>query len=948
LTIAFNKHHKLIFMFNKSILPDIKLIFIAIFQNVKQMLFTSNFYEENMLCLLESKPLDNHSEVLSSMFTTTVGECIAKCNEANNPCNSVYYVHNAADERNVCYHLIYKIQAGSDLTKNNEKFLYYIQKCDLASNGTVSTNATSNSVNKVHLPLFKLNCYLEQQSLSLAMNSTFIGQEFSMNNDLCAYYCHIRNSCNAIFFMAEENICKLYHSEIDDRISVSTQEEYYEFYLMLGCIDDAVSATTILLTDSYGNRHTLSFRAPDEDFIPFYNDYDANELENNEEIAMQMSPSEAKEFKLHSRIHSVLSLNMCMHHCLSTGSNWVFRAVVYHKEKKICELYTKNVNGSSILSDEEQKMIKLYNCFKDREYERINNPEPLNIFFEELGKVCVVEFYKGRELSMWSLIGKISNTKNLKKCLLECLFKRFTEDCLAVGFGMNSECSLFRKDSFSNDIKLQQDSIFAELLILFWTTSEQTRFVTHFSEENLSCLLEHRHLKQSETSVLEKLPLSTLTDCIVACYLRNRSGFCNEIYFSKSKLICYFIEQQEDPFEDTDEEHRKKNLLNDEKIQKKSHNFDTLKSYVILHDVSQICYLEQRSLKETENAIAFRNITSSSLFACIYFCQQWGSFAHCNAVSYSLETGACILYHDYVPVLQRSSVESSSTKFYSVILCLDISIEVISIEIIKGTNFNFECSTEIIPEQRGIVSEDFESQPFSSRGSEWMEYIASFGSRSAFLTANLYEFYEICKIKEVDPKSVKNLILHKSYPRVNSLNTCLHKCRRAISEWPYRAVHYSPEKKYCHIYVKSNGTSVNVTLEADEQFVELQTCFTDRRYDRANNPDALVFYIKSQGEVCLVEFYRKVFLNHWKTINYIMNATNIIECLSWCRHYDNRDECSAINFAVDGKCRLLKKLYRRVSYRTLRKSVFDYVQFYHMVALSSQRSHSINMFPIKK
>ncbi|KRY56421.1 hypothetical protein T03_4849 [Trichinella britovi] len=695
-----------------------KLIFIAIFQNVKQMLFTSNFYEENMLCLLESKPLDNHSEVLSSMFTTTVGECIAKCNEANNPCNSVYYVHNAADERNVCYHLIYKIQAGSDLTKNNEKFLYYIQKCDLASNGTVSTNATSNSVNRVHLPLFKLNCYLEQQSLSLAMNSTFIGQEFSMNNDLCAYYCHIRNSCNAIFFMAEENICKLYHSEIDDRISVSTQEEYYEFYLMLGCIDDAVSATTILLTDSYGNRHTLSFRAPDE----------------------------------------VLSLNMCMHHCLSTGSNWVFRAVVYHKEKKICELYTKNVNGSSILSDEEQKMIKLYNCFKDREYERINNPEPLNIFFEELGK-----------------------------------------------------------------------------------TSEQTRFVTYFSEENLSCLLEHRHLKQNETSVLEKLPLSTLTDCIVACYLRNRSGFCNEIYFSKSKLICYFIEQQEDPFEDTDEEHRylyyfihkcafgKKNLLNDEKIQKKSHNFDILKSYVILHDVSQICYLEQRSLKETKNAIAFRNITSSSLFACIYFCQQWGSSANCNAVSYSLETGACILYHNYVPVLQRSSVESSSTKFYSVILCLDISIEVISIEIIKGTNFNFECSTEITPEQRGIISEDFESQPFSSRGSEWMEYIASFGSRRAFLTANLYEFYEICKIKEVDPKSVKNLILHKSYPRVNSLNTCLHKCRRAISEWPYRAVHYSPEKKYCHIYVKSNGTSVNVILEADEQFVELQTCFTGKQ-----------------------------------------------------------------------------------------------------------------------
>ncbi|KRZ17603.1 hypothetical protein T11_15654 [Trichinella zimbabwensis] len=394
-----------------------KLIFISIFQNVKQMLFTSKFYEKNMFCLLESKPLDSHSEVLSSMFTTT-----------------------------------------------------------MESNGIVPTNATSNSVDKVHLPLFKLNCYLEQQSLALAMNSTFICQEFSMNNDLCAYFCHIRNSCNAIVFMAEENICILYHFEIDNRISVSTQEEYNEFYLMLGCIDDAVSVTTIQLIDSHGNIHTLSFYAPDEDSIPFYNYYDANEAENNEEIihifhfyiqckALQMNFSEAKEFKLHSRIHSVLSLNVCMHHCLSTGSNWVFRAVVYYKEKKICELYTKNINGTSILSTEEQKMIKLYNCFKDRESERINNPEPLNIYFEELSKVCVVEFYKNRELSMWSLIGKISNTTNLKQCMLECLFKRSTEDCLAVAFGTNDECSLFRKEPFSNYINLQQDSIFAELLM---------------------------------------------------------------------------------------------------------------------------------------------------------------------------------------------------------------------------------------------------------------------------------------------------------------------------------------------------------------------------------------------------------------------------------------------------------------------------------------------------
>ncbi|KRX88627.1 hypothetical protein T4E_7408, partial [Trichinella pseudospiralis] len=210
--------------------------------------------------------------------------------------------------------------------------------------------------------------------------------------------------------------------------------------------------------------------------IPFYNYYDANEADNNEEImhifhfyiqckALRMNFSEAKEFKLHSRIPSVLSLNVCMHHCLSTGSNWVFRAVVYYEEKKICELYTKNINGSSMLSAEAQKMIKLYNCFKDRESERINNPEPLNVFFEELSKVCVVEFYKNRELSMWSLIGKISNTTNLKKCLLECLFKRSTENCLAVAFETNTECSLFRKESFSNNIKLQQDSIFAELLM---------------------------------------------------------------------------------------------------------------------------------------------------------------------------------------------------------------------------------------------------------------------------------------------------------------------------------------------------------------------------------------------------------------------------------------------------------------------------------------------------
>ncbi|KRX88624.1 hypothetical protein T4E_7408 [Trichinella pseudospiralis] len=866
-----------------------KLIFISIFQNVKQMLFTSKFYEKNMFCLLESKPLDNHSEVLSSMFTTTMGECIAKCNEANNSCNSVYYIHNAADERNVCHHLIYEIQAQSGLTENNEKFLYYIHKCDLASNGIVPTNATSNSVYKVHLPLFKLNCYLEQQLLAFAMNSTFICQEFAMNNDLCAYFCHVRNSCNAIVFMAEENICILFHSEIDGRIStVSKQEEYNEFFLMLGCIDDAVSVTTIQLIDSHGSMHTLSLCAPDEDLIPFYNYYDANEADNNEEImhifhfyiqckALRMNFSEAKEFKLHSRIPSVLSLNVCMHHCLSTGSNWVFRAVVYYEEKKICELYTKNINGSSMLSAEAQKMIKLYNCFKDRESERINNPEPLNVFFEELSKVCVVEFYKNRELSMWSLIGKISNTTNLKKCLLECLFKRSTENCLAM---------------------------YVILIIsICFTTSEQTSFVAHFSDENLSCLLELRYLTQNETSALKKLPLSTLTDCIVACYMQNQSGFCNTVYFSKSRLMCYFIKQHENTFKSTDEEFRylyyfihkctfgKKNLLNDETIKKKNCNFDTLKSHVILHDVSLICYLEQRSLEETKNAIAFRNLTSSSLLSCIFFCQQWYAFVHCNAVSFSLETGNCILYHDYVPTLQRSSIEGSSTKFYSgQILTLNVQLKLVLSnaafywKILKDNLFTVVCLN----------------------GWNMLQAL----------------FLEICKIKEVDPRGIKNLTLYESHLRVDSLNTCLHKCRHAISEWPYRAVHYSSEKKFCYIYVKSSGTSVNVTLEANEQFVELQRCFSDRRSDRANNPDPLAFYIKGQGEVCLVEFYEKNFLNHWKTITYKLNATNINECLLWCRQYDKKDKCSAINFAIDGKCHLLAKSYKLQSYRTLPKSVF--------------------------
>ncbi|KRY65846.1 hypothetical protein T4A_6741 [Trichinella pseudospiralis] len=407
-----------------------------------------------------------------------------------------------------------------------------------------------------------------------------------------------------------------------------------------------------------------------------------------------------------------------------------------------------------------------------------------------------------------------------------------------------------------------RDQMYVILIIsICFTTSEQTSFVAHFSDENLSCLLELRYLTQNETSALKKLPLSTLTDCIVACYMQNQSGFCNTVYFSKSRLMCYFIKQHENTFKSTDEEFRylyyfihkctfgKKNLLNDETIKKKNCNFDTLKSHVILHDVSLICYLEQRSLEETKNAIAFRNLTSSSLLSCIFFCQQWYAFVHCNAVSFSLETGNCILYHNYVPTLQRSSIEGSSTKFYSVILCMDISIKVIAIELIKGTNLNFECSTEISPEQRDILLEDFERQSFYSSMPEWVEYAASFGSRNAFLTANLYEFLEICKIKEVDPRGIKNLTLYESHLRVDSLNTCLHKCRHAISEWPYRAVHYSSEKKFCYIYVKSSGTSVNVTLEANEQFVELQRCFSDRRSDRANNPDPLAFYIKGQGEL---------------------------------------------------------------------------------------------------
>ncbi|KRZ80417.1 hypothetical protein T10_4984 [Trichinella papuae] len=155
------------------------------------------------------------------------------------------------------------------------------------------------------------------------------------------------------------------------------------------------------------------------------------------------------------------SLNSCLQACRSTIPRSGCRAVLFSRQNSECYLLSVGNVFDNIIVNPEEELVYLVSCKKDRENERINNPEPLRYYIEEMRQVCLIELYTLTVLSSWIPIKNITDVNSFKKCLQFCATEK---QCSAFNFSNMKVCALFESGSLNNIYNKPNNSVFAEIL----------------------------------------------------------------------------------------------------------------------------------------------------------------------------------------------------------------------------------------------------------------------------------------------------------------------------------------------------------------------------------------------------------------------------------------------------------------------------------------------------
>ncbi|KAL1231641.1 Formate--tetrahydrofolate ligase [Trichinella spiralis] len=90
---------------------------------------------------------------------------------------------------------------------------------------------------------------------------------------------------------------------------------------------------------------------------------------------------------------------------------------IYSPPRRRC-CRTNNIrgrSGNSILVQDDEFVLALKECFKDRPDERKRNAEPLFYYFKETQEICAAEIYKEKNLTSWEVITINKDVSNFQR-----------------------------------------------------------------------------------------------------------------------------------------------------------------------------------------------------------------------------------------------------------------------------------------------------------------------------------------------------------------------------------------------------------------------------------------------------------------------------------------------------------------------------------------------------
>ncbi|KRZ76865.1 hypothetical protein T10_7903 [Trichinella papuae] len=380
---------------------------------------------------------------ISHMTTPNLRKCLSRCVvKGAAACNSVIF---SLQERSCTLVAHQSIFSTLSVTVQSSAYFFEIDHCKtkvleyplLTSH--LQINATS--------PLQSFYEYCVQHlPITESENATIIDLLSCTTIHCCFQYCLMQRGdfgCNAVFFNDEEKTCLL--MKLDVNSSETTDLVLYNFF-------KGTTRKETLIISNY--EDTLRFETS---FVSLH------EFRERCQI-LTFTSAYAEHLKVHSLLLQMNSLNGCLTACRNKANDTPScSGVLFSKQEEVCYKLVEGTSHDQIVTEDDQTIVLLQRCVKDREEERRANSMFYHYHLYELEEMCVFESYKSNHISGFAVYDNILKANSGYQCILKCASEQISKGCAAV-HKSRERCLFFRRNSTARIFRKLGSSYFTELL----------------------------------------------------------------------------------------------------------------------------------------------------------------------------------------------------------------------------------------------------------------------------------------------------------------------------------------------------------------------------------------------------------------------------------------------------------------------------------------------------
>ncbi|KRZ45210.1 hypothetical protein T4C_5398 [Trichinella pseudospiralis] len=913
----------------------------------------------DVTCVLTAKIVDYDKDSYIRRVYCSMESCVAACLSHSTSCNLIKYspFTKVCDLyfANATRHIVYP----SD--KIGQSMHFQLQSCHknistLPAGMVVQSKLQNNNSAIIHIPSTHKNC----GSLWLPFVENYHAERIQLiaasSLKRCIAFCEAPTytSCNSVLFSAQEGTCLLLFRSIRTQLFngiAPTIQSSALFVVISECYDD--------------------FEPPIGYSLPNFGQLTPTVYSTtNAKVSLYHVHFYATTAAIRLRLWDTANEFECLILCLDNFLADHCDAYYFSHGEKTCLTFRLKEQHALPNSQYDRHIIKfsdnkmLIKIFKDQRLPSLKHLNHLavetKVSLFQFKERCTIQHSVLTAIPRIKFIQQYVNISFLNDCISKCRFIRSSGLCEGIAYSKEKKACLIAVNGNNDDEVLLNGGY--HFLTLHNCSKDREVERAHNDPPELHafplldeiCLVEfYKPLFVSGWSVIAEIRNTTSVQwCLLNCAAAMYANKCSAIYFIDGN--CVLLERTHYPriyFTRQKNYHAERIQLIAASSLKRCIAFCEAPTYTSCNSVlfsaqEGTCLLLFRSIRtQLFNGIA-PTIQSSALFVAILACNDDFDPPFGNAIpnfrlivptAYSISNIKVSLYraHFYATTAAiRLRLWDTANEFECLMICLDKFLA----DYCDGFYFSYEektCLTFRIREEYALPNSQHDRHIIRFAVDQMTIRIPRDLRLHSLMYSNhltvemkvpLHEFKEVCTVEHSILTAIPRIKFIQQYVNISFLNDCISKCRFIRSSGLCEGIAYSKEKKACLIAVNGNNDD-EVLLNGGYHFLTLHNCSKDREVERAHNDPPELHAFPLLDEICLVEFYKPLFVSGWSVIAEIRNTTSVQWCLLNCAAAMYANKCSAIYF-IDGNCVLLERThYPRIYFTRQSASVFAELLF---------------------